>query len=399
MIAVETQKSSLKCGRVIEIDFRKDKRWEDFISLHPDALIYHHTNWLSALEAEFGQKCVCLACEGPDGELRAILPLFYTKGLPFNIGRNASGRRLSCLPRTPVAGPLAVDKESLAAVVRRAVELSGSHRGTQLEIKSRIPGLDSLVEGLVCVPWRLTYVEELPARAEGSCWEEFCEGLRLPRECGPCTQCRKLRFGNAKRQHRVNWAVNKAAKLGLQVRYAETQDELEAWYRIYLDTMRHNAIPPRPLRFFQSLWSTLRPQGQMRLLLAEQQTDSGTRLVAGSIFLAFGQTVFYAFTGCSHRDFSLHPHDIIQLEAIRDACKNGFRWYDFGEVAEDHESLAQFKSKWGTEAQRLYRYYYPAPSSNLPDHESLLAASVRTIWRSLPIKSTVFLGDRIYRYM
>ena len=83
--------------------------------------------------------------------------------------------------------------------------------------------------------------------------------------------------------------------------------------------------------------------------------------MAGSLLLQFGQTVFYAFTGCAPDDFCLHPHDILQIEAIRSACKNGFRWYDFGEVTEDHEALAQFKTKWGGDPKQLYRYYYPAP--------------------------------------
>jgi hypothetical protein len=144
------------------------------------------------------------------------------------------------------------------------------------------------------------------------------------------------------------------------VREAETEEELAQWYALYLQTMRHKAVPPRSYRFFKSLWSTLRPGGLMRLLLAERKQDGLTSLIAGSIFLKFGQTVFYAFTGCSPRDLHLHPHDIIQLEAIRDACKCGYRWYDFGEVSEDNESLAQFKGKWGTEPKPLFRYYYPA---------------------------------------
>jgi lipid II:glycine glycyltransferase (peptidoglycan interpeptide bridge formation enzyme) len=89
----------------------------------------------------------------------------------------------------------------------------------------------------------------------------------------------------------------------------------------------------------------------MRLLVAERKNDKQRRLIAGSIFLKFGQTVFYAFTGCAPQDLRLHPHDIIQIDSIRDACKDGFRWYDFGEVSEDNESLAQFKGKWGRGAK------------------------------------------------
>src|SRR5271167_947932 len=260
--------------RAVEINFQEDPRWEEFVSLHPEALIYHHPSWLAALEREYRQRCRSLACEDSSGRLRAILPLFYTKGLPFKVGRSASSFRLSSLPRTPLAGPVALDDEAMTSILRQAVELVRAEPGLQLEIKTREDNLSNLVPELSCVPWRITYVQELPPQSDGSQWEEFCENLRLPRECGPCKECRRLRFGNAKRQHRVNWAVSKAVKLGLQVREAETEAELAEWYRLYLDAMRHHAFPPRPYRFFADVWSTLRPRAQMKLLLAELKEKS-----------------------------------------------------------------------------------------------------------------------------
>lgn len=388
--------------RTVEIDYRADPRWTAFVSQHTDALIYHHPSWLCALENEYGQKCRSLGCEDSSGRLRAILPLFYTKGLPFRLGRSVSGARLSSLPRTPVAGPVALDDDAMAAILRHAVELVRSEPALHLEIKTRLDHLSDLVPELSRVPWRLTYVQELPAQIAGSPWEEFCEGLRLPRECGPCEECRNLRFGNARKQHRVNWAVNKAVKLGLRVREAETAADVAQWYELYLDAMRYHAFPPRPYRFFLHLWSTLRPLGQMTLLLAERDEQGAKRLVAGSILLRFGQTVFYAFTGCSHEDFRFHPHDLIQLELIRDACKKGFRWYDFGEVSDRDDSLAQFKGKWGTEARQMYRYYYPAypaPHATNESGSSQLVAWARRSWRSFPLKLTAAVGDRIHRYM
>jgi hypothetical protein len=397
MIAVELEvPSAPKTLRTLEVDYRNDPRWDRFVASHPDALIYHHSSWLIALEEEYGQKCVSLACANPEGELLALLPLFLTRGLPFAIGRHSTHRRLSSLPRTPVAGVLSVDTAATLDILRAAMALANCQR-VQLEIKTQSPGLEGLIEGLGCVPWRFTYVQELPTAAEGASWDEFCENLRLPRNCGTCKDCRRLRFGNAKQQHRINWAVNKAVKLGLEIREAETEQDLAQWYKLYLQTMRIKAVPPRSFRFFKSLWRTLRPQGQMRLLLAERKTDGPTKLVAGSIFLKFGQTVFYAFTGCAPRDFYLHPHDLIQLEAIRDACKSGYRWYDFGEVSEDNESLAQFKGKWGTEPRPLFRYYSPLPEENLLRAKEITHS--RQLWRLLPEGATAVLGDLIYRYM
>lgn len=384
---------------IFEMDIRSDPRWEQFVSAHPDALIYHHPGWLSELESEYGQKCVSLACTDEFGRLYAVLPLFYTKGLPLKFGGIATGRRLSSLPRTPIAGPLALNHKAAVAIVEYAVEMARSQSGVQLEIKSQIPDLHESVEGLVCIPWRPTFVEELPTAVEGKDWEDFWENLRLPRGCVSCEGCRRLRFGNAKRQHRINWAVNKARKLGLEVREADAEQDLADWYQLYLLTMRHNAVPPRSYRLFQRLWSSLRPTGQMRLLLAEHDRRGRKQIVAGSVLLHFGQTTFYAFTGCAPEDWGLHPHDLLQMACIRDSCRSGFRWYDFGEVAEEHEALAQFKTKWGGEPKPLYRYYSPAPREGASAGSGKFAQTARTIWRHLPAKATAVLGDLIYSRM
>lgn len=388
-----------KVFRVFEMDIHSDTRWERFVSAHPDALIFHHPGWLTALENEYGQRCVPLACTDEAGQIQAVLPLLYTRGLPFRFSPVASGRRLSSLPRTSMAGPLASNEKAAKAVVQHAIELAASEPGLQLEIKTHIPDLCVSAPQLERIPWRPTYAEELPPVTEGKDWELFWENVRLPRACTSCEGCRRLRFGNAKRQHRVNWAVNKARKLGLEVREAETEEELARWYQLYLLTMRHNAVPPRPYRLFQSLWSSLQPTGMMRLLLAEHRKAEEKKIIAGSILLQFGQTVFYAFTGCAPEDWNLHPHDILQIEAIRGACRAGFRWYDFGEVAEEHEALAQFKTKWGGGPIPLYRYYSPAPAIKRGQGTGKLARSARRLWQYLPPKATAVLGDWIYSRM
>src|SRR5690606_29721218 len=113
-------------------------------------------------------------------------------------------------------------------------------------------------------------------------------------------------------------------------------------------------VPPRSYRFFGSLWRNLHPHGLMRLLVAEHQQNGKRRVLAGSIFLLFGRTVFYAFNGCRRDDLPFRPNDAIHWYAIQEVCRAGFQTYDFGEVAESDHGLAEFKRKWGAEPRRLY---------------------------------------------
>ena len=356
--------------RIIEIDSRADPRWEALVSSLPNGQIYHHPAWLQVLEEAFGNKPVNLGCEDDSGQLRGILPLSYMRGL-------FTGRRFASLPRTPVAGPLAYDDQATAMLVRAAVERVREERGAQLQLKVSSNALDGLVEGVVGAPWRQSYKLELPGQPE------------------------LLRIGNSRNHARIKWAVNKATKLGVEVHPAETEHELRAWYELYLDTMRWLAVPPRPYYFFEIAWKRLQPRGLMRLLLARHYEAGRSKVLAGSLFLMFGKTVFYAFTGWWRENQQLRANDVIQWRAIQDACAGDFRYYDLGEVTKDNQGLAEFKSKWNAEPTWLYRYYYPAPrelETNILDSTGRAHQVASAVWRRLPIKATVLLSTWAHRY-
>ncbi len=266
----------------------------------------------------------------------------------------------------------------MSALVRAAIKRVREEPRTRLLLKVPGSGLDGLVSGVVGSPREETYVLELPGRPE------------------------ELRFGNSRNHARIKWAINKAVKSGLRVRVAETRAELRNWYELYLDTMRNHAIPPRPYRFFQAAWELLRPPGLMRLLLAERLEGGRKWLLAGSIFLMFSRTVFYAFNGRRRNELGLRPNDLIQWQAIQDACREGFRRYDLGEVEDTQTGLARFKSKWGAEPRRMYRYHYPVlPRSMTSPGEpgGWRRRLWNMAWQRLPLRATALAGEWIYRYL
>ena len=363
--------------RVTETNPQTDPRWESFVTGHPNGSIYHHPAWLGVLEGEYGQKGVYLSCVDAADRVLAILPMIYTRGLPFNLGGAVAGRRLSSLPRTPVAGALSIDSRATVAVLQEAVRRVSQKPGTRLQIKTQGRELDGLVDGLVCMPWRLSYVLQLPDPSKGH--------YRVP---------------DGQERARIKWAVKKASNLGVTVRPAKTEADLCHWYEAYLETMRRNMIPPRPFRFFAALWKTLRPAGMMQVLIAEHGEAAGKKLIAGAVFLMLGRTVSYAFSGMLRQYGSLRANDAIQWHAINEACHKGFHSFDFGEVPDGHTELAKFKSKWGAEPTRLYRYITPAPpvpKSGKVDSHFNIALLPRVIWQYLPLKLTEWMGDQIYR--
>src|SRR5260370_4236021 len=163
--------------------------------------------------------------------------------------------------------------------------------------------------------------------------------------------------------------------------------------------MRTHLIPPRSFRLFDAMWSVLRPRGLMRLLVAEHRRG----LIAGSIYLTFGATAFYAFNGSRRSELRLRPNDIIHWRAIEDFRREGFRYYDLGEVATGNLGLADFKTKWGSEEIQLCRYYHPRPAVTAPQEKPATPSSARRLvgagWRLVPLRGAGALCEPSFKVL
>lgn len=363
--------------RVIALD-TSDPRWDSFVLAVPGATVFHHSGWLAALERENGQRPLKLACEEPDGTLSGILPLMATSGLPLDIGGLSASRRLSSLPRTPFAGLVGTDRAVLQALLEAALA-HAQEAGLRLQLKQATSTLDDLVPGLRGEPWRPSYLRALPEDPS------------------------QIRFGTPRQHGRITWAVRKAQREGLSVRDAASEADLRDWYRLYLDVNRWRGLPSRPYRLFQAAWEHLRPGGFLRLLLVRQRQSGHDVLLAGSMLLMLGETVFYAFNGRRKEALRFRPNDLLQWHAIHDAAAAGYRWYDLGEVEASNEGLASFKAKWGTETRTLIRYHVPPiPSWDAEYREPGMTWQRRVAlgaWRRVPLSATAFAGDRLYRFL
>lgn len=357
--------------RVTEIDPLADHRWDEFVTAQTDAVVYQHSAWLRCLLAEYERPLTGLCCEDPDGALSGVLPLLATRGIPGLRGNATFGARTSSLPRTPVAGPLARDRASAAALMRAAVALARA-RSAGLQVKRSGPDLDGLAADVGGMAWRRGYVLALPRDPEA------------------------LRFGNSRNHGRIKWAVNRAHRDGVGVRDANGLPEVHAWYRLYLHTMREVVVPPRPLRLFEAMWRELVPRGLMRFHLAEREGS----LIGGSIVLGLGRTAFYAFNGRLRSALHHRPNEVTQWEAIHAACRAGYERYDLGEVSDGNEGLAEFKRKWGADEVRLHRYYHPPPEGE-PSHggPGAAARAAAAVWQRAPLSATRIAGDLAYRWM
>ena len=302
------------------------------------------------------------------------MPLLYTKGFPFGIGGLPGAKRLSSLPRTPLAGPLAYEEEIYNALINKSIELVEQDKDVKLQIKMPEENLTNTRDRFISVPWRETYIFEIPPAGE------------------------EIRFGNSRNHSAIKRAVNKAERSGLTIRTITTLGELKQWYSMYLETMAFHITPARSFGFFKDLWERLTPDKLMRVDLAVLNEEE---ILAGSIFFSFNDTVTYGFNGSRRDLFDFRPNDLLHWNAIHTAQNEGYKYYDMGEVQSEQEGLAAYKSKWCNLKKMIYHYYYPLQQDyfNVAIDKALPGKLKKLIWKNIPLPLTEILGRFIYRYL
>ena len=91
--------SERRATSVYEFNPICDPRWEAFVESHPQASVFHSTNWLKALQTTYGYEPLVVTTSSPDARL--------TNGLLFcRVNSWLTGRRFVSLPFSDHCEPL-----------------------------------------------------------------------------------------------------------------------------------------------------------------------------------------------------------------------------------------------------------------------------------------------------
>ncbi len=351
------------------IDPLHDARWDRFVAAHPEAVVYQRAAWSAILAGAYRFESHHLAVESPDGALRGILPLMGKRG-PLTRGRMRS------LPVIEIGGPLAADADAERALLLAACERA-SALGRRLMIDSTRQGLDRDVAGLHAVPRPPTWVAALAGGEDG-----FDAWLR--------DRSSNLRRG-----------VKRAQSRGVEVRLAQSDADLDAFYALYLRTMRKHRSLPRSLRQLRLSRELLGPEC-FRVFLAEHEG----RAVAGGVFLQFRDTIELLYNASDDSLLDLRPNHALYGHVTRWAAHEGLIRLDYG-YAWSGTPLAAFKAQWGAVEEPRYRYASaPATTAAAVEPAAMDGASpsareraIEALWDRAPLTLTRLAGGAAYRYL
>lgn len=319
--------------------------------------------WLDLISRLYGYSVTPLTTTNSSGAITGYLPL-------CSLRSPLTGRRLVALPFSDHCPLVAEDEHSAQALIDQAVQLAQAQNARYLELRSGahpvLAACSNLAESNLYVRWLLPL-------AQGA--EAIWSGLRKP----------------------VQRQIKKSQNLGVQVRIAETRVDMDAYYRLHLQTRsKKHGMPAQPRRFFLGLWDTFADSNGVKLLLAEYE---GT-IIAGMILLACGSAIRYAYGASNERHLQLAPNNLLMWKAITWACEHGYQTLDLGRTACDNEGLMEFKRRWGATREPLTYYYYPQMAGLASTSEqSWKFRALTACWRQLPLQVAGPVGGHLYKHL
>jgi lipid II:glycine glycyltransferase (peptidoglycan interpeptide bridge formation enzyme) len=147
--------------------------------------------------------------------------------------------------------------------------------------------------------------------------------------------------------------IKRADKAGVQVSHG-TPADLAAFHALYAHTAERDHFTPRPLAYFETMFTALLGEepDRIRLYLAHHETE----LVAATIWVRVGGHTWYSYGASSTEKREVRGSNAIQWAMIRDSLTVGAEVYDLRGItdtldpADPHVGLIQFKVGTGGEA-------------------------------------------------
>jgi Acetyltransferase (GNAT) domain len=341
--------------------------WDEYVERgsYDFAHAYHLTAWKSVHRRAYGREPIYLAARDRNGVMIGGLPLVAQggplRGLAASLTPSAgAGRARTRLSSVIRGGPLGVDIDARAELLRRACALVDAGGYSDLRIQTDVPGCEQLAPGLQPLPGSPAWLTPLPGDPD--------ELLKTWR----------------KTSKNLSRNIVKSQQRGVVVRPVRSRTDLWRFYRHYVLTMRRHRAVPRSWLEIRFAHKLLAPTGHCRVWLGEHRGE----VIAGAMFLSAGASFELLYAGSDPRANDLRPTHAVYWHALEWAIATGKTIVDWG-TAPVESSLGKFKRQWSAEPTGGFQYVYttrgvpaqPAPPSERPETDQTRSDS---LWDRVP---------------
>ena len=137
--------------------------------------------------------------------------------------------------------------------------------------------------------------------------------------------------------------ARKARREGVLIKKATNKDEWAKYYSVYLDSIKRwgdKASSIYEWRLFEEIYD--RKSNNIKLWIASHHGN----IISGSLCFYARKHVVYWHGAALEEYFKLRPVNLLMYEAIKHACENEYRWFDFNPSG-GHEGVKAFKKSFG----------------------------------------------------
>ena len=147
--------------------------------------------------------------------------------------------------------------------------------------------------------------------------------------------------------------IKTALKSDLCFEKIRSREEVNQFYRLYLDSMRRNkALAKYPIQLFLKIYDLLVPEFSDIFFI-----NYHNQPVAGMVVIYSDDTAHYFHGGSATEYLHLRPNDLLFHRAIQIAKEKEKSYFDFFGSDKKLLSLIQFKDKWGTKREELLNFH------------------------------------------
>jgi len=159
-------------------------------------------------------------------------------------------------------------------------------------------------------------------------------------------------------------------------------------------TRKKHGLPPQPKSFFTTIVKNLFDHD----LGFVATVYSGEKAIASAIFLTHKKTIIYKYGASANNYLKLKPNNFLMDSVIKYSCHNNYTFFDFGICPKDNTGLRRFKLGWGATEENICYVLINHKGIN-SYHKKRYHKIFHSIFKMLPSKLNVFLGEILYKYV
>lgn len=340
------------------VDPLMDQRWDDLVSRHPRASVFHQRGWLEALHRTYGYEPFVLTTATPGESLKDGVVLCRVKSW-------LTGNRLVSLPFSDHCDSLLND--------------SGDWHSFLDDLRAE------------CQEQRYRYVEWRPL-AQRQEW-----GPGVAESDSFCFHALDLRPGLQQifdnfHKDSIQRKIRRAEREGLSYEKGRDGEIVEDFYKLLVMTRRRHQRLPQPRAWFKNLIRFMGDRSEIRV------ARKNGKAIAALFSLRNRSSVVYKY-GCSdEKSHNLGGMPFLFWKLIEESKGSGAEVIDLGRSDWDQTGLITFKNRLGAVCSALkYHRYSLAKGQNRSGHGN--PPGLGLLFPVLPNAVLCAAGEVLYKHM